>query len=94
VAFMRIVRPRSDAATYDAISREVEVATQHPLGLIMHAAGQIDDEWRIVEVWESEAYAASYDAARLRPAIAAVTGEEPAELPPMETCELHQLVTP
>ena len=76
MAYMRIVRPQAavDIETYDAINGELEVETRHPVGLIMHAAGEMDGAWQIVEVWESEEYARRFDAERLEPAIEAVTG--------------------
>jgi len=95
MAFMRIVHARTtfNAALYDAVAGEVHVTTDHPLGLIMHAAGEIGGEWQIVEVWEEKEHADQFDRERLRPAFEAVTGGR-AELSPTDSCELHQLVTP
>lgn len=95
MAFMRIVRPQTavDARSYDAITGEVEVATRHPLGLILHAAGDVDGVWQIFEVWESEEYARRFDEERLRPVIEAHGGRD-APSPPVVQVELHQLITP
>jgi hypothetical protein len=95
MAFMRIVDPRvvTNVGLYDEVASEVQIATEHPEGLIMHAAGEFDDKWLVVEVWESEAYALQFDAERLQPAIKALTGTR-APAPRSSNSELHLLVTP
>jgi hypothetical protein len=95
VAFMRIVRPPLvTVAIYDAVTRELDIASNHPLGLISHAAGLADGCWQIVEIWESEEYAQRFDRERLAPAIEAVTGGPPPGGASTLGYELHQLVTP
>ena len=44
---------------------------------MLHAAGEVDGSWQIVEVWYSQEYAQRFDLDRLVPAIAAVTGRPP-----------------
>jgi hypothetical protein len=44
-------------------------------------------------VWESEEYARRFDDERLTPTIESIIGEPPAASP-MESYELHQLITP
>jgi hypothetical protein len=82
-----------DAETYDAVNGQLDAVGRPPLGLITHAAGELDGQWQIVEVWESEEYAQRFDEERLGPAIEAVIGEPPATSPTV-SYELHQLITP
>jgi hypothetical protein len=94
MAFMRIVHPHvvTDTVLYDEVADATQIGTKHPLGLIMHAAGEIDGEWRVVEVWDSEKYAKRFDAQSLQPTLKAVTGKRaPLDA---ECLELHYLVTP
>ena len=64
------------------------------LTLIVHAAGEADGVWHIVEVWDSEAYADAFDRDVLVPAIEAATGRPPPGDAPVVSFDLHQLVTP
>jgi hypothetical protein len=95
VAFIRIVRAQSvTAEVYDAVTAELNLVSEHPLGLISHAAGEADGCWQIVEIWESEKYAQRFDRERLVPAIEAVTGGPPPGDAPTVGYRLHGLVTP
>ena len=94
MAYLRIVRPQISVELYDAITANIEVTTNHPLGLIMHAAGEADGMWHIVEVWDSEEYAQRFDREVLVPAIEAAYGSPPPGDSPSLGFELHQLVTP
>ena len=51
-----------------------------PTGLILHVAGQTDEGFRIIDVWESEEAWQRFQAERVEPAIAALGG--PARLEP------------
>ncbi len=93
--YIRIQRPKSlTAEVYDAVSRELNLVSDHPLGLISHAAGEADGSWHIVEIWESEEFAQWFDRERLLPAIEAVTGRSPPGNAPTVAFELRALVTP
>ncbi|MGO9487516.1 MAG: hypothetical protein ACLQBB_00630 [Solirubrobacteraceae bacterium] len=95
MAFIRIVRPQAvSAEIYDAVTAELDIASRHPVGLISHAAGEVDGSWQIVEIWESEGYAQRFDRERMVPAIEAVTGSPPPGDAPTVGYTLHQLVTP
>jgi hypothetical protein len=95
MAYLRIIRPQLVTADiYDAVTAELDIATNHPLGMISHAAGEVEGSWQIVEIWESEEYARRFDAERLVPAIELVTGSPPPGDAPTMSFELHQLVTP
>jgi hypothetical protein len=93
MTYMRIVRPPMvTPETYDAVNERLGVLGSPPDGLIMHAAGELDGHWQIVEAWESEQHASRFDESRLTPAIEAVTGQ-PAQEPAVVGYELHQLIT-
>lgn len=95
MAYIRIQRPQSlTADVYDAVSTKLDLGSDHPLGLISHAAGEADGSWHIVEVWESEEFAQEFDRERLVPAIEAVTGRPPPGNAPTVAFELARLVTP
>ena len=93
MAFIRIVRPPSvDAEHYDLVGDRLRMVSDPPPGLISHAAGDHGGEWQIVEVWESEDYARRFDDERLTPTIESMGGRPPTS--PIESYELHQLITP
>ncbi len=95
MTFMRIIRPPLvTREIYDAVTRELGIATAHPLGMISHAAGEVDGCWQIVEIWDSEDFARQFDRERLVPAIESVTGSPPPGDAPTVGYELHQLITP
>jgi hypothetical protein len=54
MTYMRIVRPPMvTPEIYDAVNDKLGVLSDPPDGLIMHAAGELDGQWQIVEAWES-----------------------------------------
>jgi hypothetical protein len=91
MTIVRIVNRHLDWATYDAVNAGVDIEHQHPLGLIMHGAAEIDGTVQVAQVWESEEYARRYDEDRLKPALQAVGAPLDAEV---AMFELHHLVTP
>jgi hypothetical protein len=93
LAYLRIVRPPTvTAEVYDAVLEKVGVAARHPLGLIMHAAAEVNGCWQVVEVWYGEEYARRFDLDRLMPAFEAVTGSPPPRDAPTVGYELHELI--
>ena len=94
MAILRIIRhPMLTRESYEAIDGRLNVAAHHPLGLILHSAGEVEGAWQLVEVWDSEEYARSFDVERLEPVIRGLFGGTP---PAAEAVsyELHNLVTP
>jgi len=93
MAIIRIVRPPMvNAEIYDRVNEAAGTDQQLPEGLIMHTAGEVDGQWQIVDVWESEEHAERFDKARLEPAIAQVMGSAPPGPPPTTVYELHRVV--
>ena len=93
MAIIRLIQPPGmTREAYDAIDAKVGVEPDPPEGLIMHCAAEADGTWQIAEVWESEEDALRFDADRLGPAIAEVTGS--ASQPPSAPAiyEVHHLV--
>ena len=48
--------------------------TETPEGLIAHVGGPVEEGWRIIDVWESEAHHQRFQREVLDPAILKVTG--------------------
>jgi hypothetical protein len=95
MAVIRIVRPPMvTAETYEAVNEKAGVNENPPEGLIVHTAGDVDGQWQIVDVWESEADADRFGAERLGPAIEAVMGAAPPGPPPTTVYELHNVLRP
>ena len=69
---LRIIKRQMAPGVYDAAAAELDLDTNHPLGLIMHGATQTGETMEIAQVWESEEYAQRYDEEHLRPALEAV----------------------
>ena len=91
MTILRIIRRNVDRATYDALVAELDIDHDHPLGLIMHGASEVQGAIQAAQVWDSEEYAHQFDEHRLRPACEAVGAPVDAEI---TYFELHHLVTP
>ena len=95
MAIMRIIRPPMvTAEVYDAVNAKASVSDNPPEGLIMHAAGEVDGQWQIVDVWESEEQSRRFDEERLAPAIEAVVGSAAPGPPSRTVYELHNVICP
>jgi hypothetical protein len=95
VAIVRIIRPEGTTAQmYDAVGERINIDGDPPAGLIVHTAGEVDGQWQVVDVWESEEDARRFDTERLGPAIAAVAGERDPGRPQMTVYEAHHVVRP
>lgn len=91
MAIVRIITRHVDRPTYDRINERVDLEHEHPLGLIVHGAGEVDGAMRVVQVWDSEEYALRYEEDTLKPAY------EAAGVPfggDIDTTPLDYLVTP
>jgi hypothetical protein len=95
MAIIRIVRPPMlTAELYDAVNEKAGVEESPPEGLLMHTAGEVDGQFQIVDVWESEEAADRFGSERLGPAVESVMGGAPAGPPPSTVYELHRVVRP
>lgn len=76
---------------YDQVDREI---TGDPEGLILHTASKKGDRVRVIDIWESEEAYRRFEQETLMPAIGRLGMEGPAEPPPMDTFELHNVRGP
>lgn len=88
---LRIIDRGMDRSTYDALRVRLDIDHQHPLGLIMHGATEVDGTMRVAQIWESEWYAERFDEETLAPALAEL--DLPGEAN-VATYQLEHLVTP
>jgi hypothetical protein len=95
MAIIRITRPPMlTAEVYDAVNVKAGVEGNPPEGLLMHSAGEVDGQFQIIDVWESEEHAQRFGDERLGPAIGEVMGAMPPGPPPTTIYELHRLIMP
>jgi hypothetical protein len=88
---LRIIDRRLDRGMYDALRLQLDIDHQHPLGLIMHGATEVNGLIRVAQIWESDWYAKRFDEEILAPALEAVGAPVDAE---MAVYQLEHLVTP
>ena len=88
---LRIVDRGMDRASYDALRARLDIDHQHPLGLHLHGAAEVDGKMQVAQVWESDWYARKFDEEILAPALAdlGVPGEAKTAV-----FNLEHLVTP
>jgi len=92
--YIRIVHNDAlDRGSYEAVSRAIDIEHRHPLGLLLHAAGEVDGRWEVVNVWESREYAERFDRESLKPTMNSLTsdGFQSREITDFE---VEHLVTP
>jgi hypothetical protein len=88
---LRLVRRPDGLDVYRAVVEELQLHSQHPLGLIMHGASEVDGKTQIAQVWESIEYAERFEEEVLAPALRSAGASLDAEV---TVLELHDLVTP
>jgi hypothetical protein len=89
-----IIQPAvEDHHVYDAVRHKIDLDKNHPDGLILHAVGEIDGAWRIINIWESADYAERWERDTLVPAAREILGEA-ASRRVVKTFGLHHLITP
>jgi hypothetical protein len=60
--YIRIIQGDTiDRAAHRAVKDAIDLDRNHPLGLMLHAAGEVDGRWQIVSVWEAREYAEQFD---------------------------------
>ena len=90
MAILRIVNRGADRGTYAKVGRIIHLDHQHPPGLIMHGAVEVDGKMQVAQIWDSMEYAERFDEA-LRPALEAVGAAVDASV---TVFRLEHLVTP
>ena len=88
---LRIVNRRMDRTTYDALRARLDIDHEHPLGLILHGAAEVDGTMQVAQIWESDWYARRFDEDVLAPALEDVGASGDAEV---AVFNLEHLVTP
>jgi hypothetical protein len=91
MTILRIIHRGADRDLYDAVYGTIDIDHEHPLGMIMHGATEINGTMHVAQIWDSEEYARRFDEERLRPALEAAGAPVDAEV---IVFELHHLVTP
>jgi hypothetical protein len=92
MAILRIINRGLDRDTYAALAARVNLDQDHPLGLVMHGATEVDGAMQVAQIWDSEEYARRFDEERLNPALRAIGARVDAA--DVTVFELHHLVTP
>ncbi len=69
MSVLRIAKRPVDNETYQAVIDHLDVEHRHPLGLIMHGAGEVDGHVQIAQVWDAEGYARRWETDELLPAL-------------------------
>ncbi len=91
MAILRIAVGDLDQERYQKLVTALEISTDHPLGLIMHGATEVNGAMAVAQVWDSAEYADAYREQKLDRTLAAL-GISPAS--DVTTFELTELVTP
>ena len=91
VTILRLIVADASRRDYEAVVGILDLDREHPLGLIMHGAAEVDGKMHVAEVWESEQYAQRWDEEHLLPAIKTAGLEKRDE---RTVIELHHLITP
>lgn len=91
MTILRILNRGIGHDLYDVVDRRVDIAHQHPPGLIMHGVSEVNGTMQVAQVWESVEYAQRFDDEVLIPALQAVGAPLAAEV---TVFELEHLVTP
>ncbi|HZO36694.1 MAG TPA: hypothetical protein VFB41_07445 [Solirubrobacteraceae bacterium] len=83
-------------SNYDAVAGRLDVEANPPEGLIVHTAGFAGDQFRIVDVWETEEDKTRFYDGRVLPVVMQVMAdatEGPPALPRTYSYEIHDLIT-
>lgn len=92
MTILRIINRGLDREAYSAVVARLNLDQDHPLGLIMHGAAEVDGTVQVAQIWESAWYAQRFDEERLNAALHAVGAR--VEATDMTMFELHHLITP
>lgn len=87
---IRISLPGVSVDEFDRIDAGINVAGDHPDGLIFSCSGPVDGGWRVMDVWETRAQFDTFIAERVGPAAAAAGS---AVQPEIEEFTVHEYVS-
>ncbi len=59
----------TDSKKYDAVMDELDLGTRPAEGALFHAAARVENNWQVVDIWESEAAFERFHKDRLRSAL-------------------------
>jgi quinol monooxygenase YgiN len=78
-------------AQYDQARNEVAPDNQALPGMLFHVAGQIENVWRVIDVWESQEAADNFIKEKLGPALqrANVSAQ-----PQVQVFQVHNIMRP
>jgi hypothetical protein len=88
---LRIVDRGMDRSTYEALRARLDIDHNHPLGLILHGATEVEGTMRVAQIWESDWYANRFDENVLAPALEDLGLAGKADV---ASYQLEHLVTP
>jgi hypothetical protein len=91
VPILRISKRQAGRELYEAVAAKLDIDHNHPLGLIMHGAVEVDGVMQVAQVWESEEYQRRFEEEHLKPVFEEIGVPLDAEV---STFELQHLVTP
>ena len=91
MAILRIAFGNLDRTEYERLADALELGTDHPLGLIMHGAAEVNGTVAVAQIWDSAEYEDAFRKQKLERTLAAL-GIAPAS--DVTTFELTELVTP
>lgn len=91
---LRIKIPGGTQEQYDALHAHMDVDGNPPDGLILHAAGPIDEGWGVIDFWESREQFDSFQQSRLMPAFGALGDQAPQSPPEIKEFPVHHFTKP
>jgi hypothetical protein len=79
---------------YDRAHALMEIDTDPPQGMIVHASGPVDGGWGVIDFWESRDAFDSFVAERLMPRLQSLGDEGFPGPPDVKEFPVHNLQTP
>jgi hypothetical protein len=89
---LRIKFANGTQEQYDAVNAEMGVEENPPDGLIFHAAGPTENDWGVLDFWESRGHFDSFLADRLGPAIEALGDRAPQGPPDIKEFPVYNYI--
>jgi hypothetical protein len=77
---------------YEAVNAQAGVEENLPEGLILHAAGPIEDGWGVIDFWESRGHFDRFFESRIVPAIQELGDRAPQAPPDIKEFPVHNII--